>query len=294
MKGKLPIVLAFLKKKHYRPKNLYNHKKSATFIFIATFCLIFLFPFDSIHFVHSFNQIFISLCYATLATLAYLLNNAIFKPSKSASWLYLNEIFLHISIILSIFLFINIFSYLLLEPCFIYLLNSDEHFSYTKHFFVWSLIYCVTFGIIFYALINFFDLVNYLVNKKTLNIDFKETTSEILDIKGKNKNERLVIPFKDLVFIKSEGHYINIHYLQQDKLQLNNTIFRSSMNEIEKHLKSHTSIVRCHKSYFINIVHIRYINSFQKKFFIVLKDFNQRIPVNSDKAEIIQSLLDEQ
>ncbi|SEC92699.1 LytTr DNA-binding domain-containing protein [Tenacibaculum sp. MAR_2009_124] len=279
--------------KHYRPNELYNKKKSVIFTFITTFLLIQLFPFSNITFKELTSQLFTSVVFATLASSSYLINYYIFKPTKRTPWLYKHEIFYHLSIFFGVFFLINIFACLFLNLSLKYIVQSTSTFSYSFEFVLKSFFYTVVFGVVFYILINFFDLVRYITNKTKLNIDLEGETAEILDLRGKNKNERLVIPSSNLIYMKSEGHYVNIYYTQLDKQKLNNVIFRSSMNEIEKTLNQHESIIRCHKSYFINLIHIKAINYYGKKFYAIVNGFNKRIPIALDKVELLKESINQ-
>ncbi|CAM1373580.1 LytTR family DNA-binding domain-containing protein [Tenacibaculum xiamenense] len=289
MSERLPSIIGLFEKKHYRPNELYDKKKSVIFTFIATFLLIQLFPFSNIKFNEFSSQLFTSVVFALLASVSYLINYHIFKPTKRDPWLYRHEVLYHACIFLGIFFLINLFAYFFLNLSLKYIVRETSSFSYSIEFTIKSLIYTSVFGVVFYILINFFDLVHYITNKTKLNIELDDNSKGILDLRGKNKNERLVIPASNLIYMKSEGHYVSIYYTLLDKQKLNNVIFRSSMSEIEKNLEIHNSIIRCHKSYFINSDHVKAINYYGKKFYAIINGFNKRIPIAADKVEILKS-----
>lgn len=71
------------------------------------------------------------------------------------------------------------------------------------------------------------------------------------------KKLRFVIAPEAVMFIKSEDNYVQIHYLDQNKVK--KFILRSSMRALEEGLSRH-GLVRCHRSYFINPAYIRIVH----------------------------------
>ncbi len=279
-------VIKILNKKHYRPDGQYDTKLTFVFAFISTFLIVQFFPFFEIDYADLKSRLFISLITAILVCISILVNYHIFQPNKSP-WLNKDELKYNLSIFTSIFLFINLFAMFLLNISLKHIVNTPYRFSYSPNFTVKSFLYTIIFGVSVYIFINFYDLLKFIFNKTKLNLELAKDSNEILDLKGKNKNERLVIPVSDLIYMKSEGHYVSIFYTLLDKQKLNNIIFRLSMNDIESKLKPYDTIIRCHKSYFINSEHIKTTNYHGKKFYAVVNGFNKRIPVTIDKVDLL-------
>lgn len=63
------------------------------------------------------------------------------------------------------------------------------------------------------------------------------------------KKLKLVIAPEVVMFIKSEDNYVQIHYLDRNRVK--KFILRSSMRALEEDLSRH-GLLRCHRSYFIN------------------------------------------
>lgn len=68
---------------------------------------------------------------------------------------------------------------------------------------------------------------------------------------------RLVIAPDAVVFIKSEDNYVQIHYLDRNRVR--KFMLRSSMRALEEDLSRH-GLVRCHRSYFINPLFIKIVH----------------------------------
>lgn len=71
------------------------------------------------------------------------------------------------------------------------------------------------------------------------------------------KKLRLVIAPEAVMFIKSEDNYVQIHYMDRNRIK--KFILRSSMRALEENLSKH-GLVRCHRSYFINPSFIKIVH----------------------------------
>lgn len=97
--------------------------------------------------------------------------------------------------------------------------------------------------------------------------DIDKRKREVLTI---NSNGRtVVLPLRDITFIESDGHYINIH--MEERIIRN----FSSLNEIEKELPSYFK--RCHRSFIVNMHYIREIGN---KKLIINNAYSTQLPVS--------------
>jgi len=78
-----------------------------------------------------------------------------------------------------------------------------------------------------------------------------------------------VIPLRDINYIESDGHYINIYMSGSELRQFN------SLNEIAKKLPAYFK--RCHRSFIVNMNYIKEIGNNS----IIMDDINNtQIPVS--------------
>lgn len=260
-----------LNKEHYRPKHLFKTKRILLIVFVSSMLLLYLFPANSLPKISKRELLLVCFIYSTLICCSLLLSFTITKPTSSAKWTYLKEISLLTFTVSMSYISIMVTTYFVF-PKFI-----------SQSFLIESFLNALLFGIVIYSVLNLYDLVSYLQNETPLHLDYNDTT--LLKIKGKNKDEILTLPLENFVYIKSEGHYISVFYVEKGKSKLRNVLFRAKISEIEKSLEAYTTIVRCHKCYLLNTLHIKYINSYNKKYYAVLKNINQRIPISSEEAE---------
>ncbi len=88
---------------------------------------------------------------------------------------------------------------------------------------------------------------------------------------------------KDFLFIKSLGNYITLYYLENGK-QKKETV-RTTMKQIENELGNNKEIIRCHKSYFINLQKVT--NSFgnARSLYLQIEGVKTQIPVSRKVAK---------
>jgi DNA-binding LytR/AlgR family response regulator len=87
---------------------------------------------------------------------------------------------------------------------------------------------------------------------------------QILDEKGEM---RLSIRRENLVMVESADNYVCVHYLSDQKVK--KTMVRNTLNRVAEHLKG-TRIVRCHRSYMINLDHAQIFHRDKEGVFIEL------------------------
>ena len=106
---------------------------------------------------------------------------------------------------------------------------------------------------------------------------------QILDEKGEM---RLSIRRENLVMIESADNYVCVHYLSDQKVK--KTMVRNTLNRVAEHLKG-TRIVRCHRSYMINLDHAQIFHRDNEGVFIELGiEGIPNIPISRTYAENVR------
>lgn len=125
------------------------------------------------------------------------------------------------------------------------------------------------FFIFLLTLISIYVLVNILKKKNTIKKELETLQQEFNSFKEKKKNRKdatdnqliklkskAVLNSSEILYVKSDGHYAE--YFLNNKN--NPEIDRNSLNDVLENLPT-SSFVRIHKSFIINIYHIKIINS---------------------------------
>lgn len=135
--------------------------------------------------------------------------------------------------------------------------------------------------------------IRYTEVLKRGNLNKIETTipspkpSSIFVLKTNTKEELLLDP-QDIVFIQGEGNYCTVNW-HENKL-LTQTILRITLKQLEEQLLPFSYLIRCHKSYLVNIDKKIKIVGNSKSPFIESPFFSIQIPISRNKYAEIKKL----
>ncbi len=120
-----------------------------------------------------------------------------------------------------------------------------------------ALEYCIK--IIFVTLLPLYAiciLSRIIVNKDKLINMLRDTPQDnaLAKFYDYGKRLKLTITPSAIVYVSAEANYVNIHYIENDKLR--SFTLRNSMKSIEN-LALTQKLVRCHRSYFVNPKHVK-------------------------------------
>lgn len=109
---------------------------------------------------------------------------------------------------------------------------------------------------------------------------------QILDEKGEM---RLSVRRENLVLIESADNYVCVYYLNGDKTK--KTMVRNTLSRVAEHLKG-SRIVRCHRSYMINLDHAKILHRDKEGVFIELGiEGMPDVPISRTYADNIREWL---
>ena len=84
------------------------------------------------------------------------------------------------------------------------------------------------------------------------------------------------IDVSDIRFIKSMQNYVSIGYVNQN---FEKDIFRQTLSALEDEL-ANTSLIRCHRSYIVNLPHIEEVKGNAQGLRLQIRDTDEVIPVS--------------
>jgi hypothetical protein len=100
-----------------------------------------------------------------------------------------------------------------------------------------------------------------------------------------NEKETLKIPQTKLLCVGAEGNYSNAYYLDGDLLE--KKLLRVSLKKIEEQLSGFEMIVRCHRSYIVNLHLIDKVSGNARSFKLHMENLEFSIPVSRDFSKMI-------
>ena len=88
---------------------------------------------------------------------------------------------------------------------------------------------------------------------------------------------RFSVQAKDVLLLESTDNYVTVYYILENKVQ--RTLLRNTLKNLEEML-AESSIVRCHRSYMVNLQNVDFLQKDGKKINIRIKHMEQSVPVS--------------
>ncbi len=109
----------------------------------------------------------------------------------------------------------------------------------------------------------------------------------LLTILAENQKDRFTLPLENLLFVESEDNYIAIHYLLNGAPR--KELVRKSLKALEAE-KLDAALLRVHRSFLINKMHLQTASGNRNKLSIRLKHIEHSIPVGSQYMDAVFEL----
>lgn len=140
---------------------------------------------------------------------------------------------------------------------------------------------------------SFAILIVYYKNHRTeiemlkLNTN-KPAEKRLLVFKDENGKIKFSVLPKDLLLLESTDNYVSVFYILENKVQ--RKLLRNTLKNMEEMLKEN-SIIRCHRSFMVNIANVDFMQKEGKKLNIKIKHFDKSIPVSEKYSSPFLSFL---
>ena len=136
-----------------------------------------------------------------------------------------------------------------------------------------------------------------------LIIYYKNQRAEILELKDKvyqpAKNQlisfndeygkiKFSLKVTDTLLLESTDNYVSVYFLSGGKVQ--RKLIRNTLKNLESTLKDY-GIIRCHRSFMVNVQNIEIVQKNGKKLLIKLKEMEKDIPVSEKYSPLFLDFL---
>lgn len=283
-------MLSVLKKPYPCNKDLKDNLLVTTIISVFVFFFLFLFePFDSIITYTSavalaYSVITFVVCYSIAAILPMFFPNYF----SDKNWTVGKEI-LHMAFIVFV---IGVVNFFYAAKTFI---PKDGEEVYSISNFVLSISITFLIGIMPVIIVVLFNqtrlLKKYKAESEKINQSKHITnlsTQEIV-LKGEGKNEELIFTDTNILFIKSESNYCEIHVNENNDYK--KQLLRGSLSSLEESLKELDSFMRVHRSYIVNYNNIDKVSGTAQGYKLHFQNVEQAVPVSRNKSTQFKSLV---
>ncbi|MEJ2004636.1 MAG: LytTR family DNA-binding domain-containing protein [Cyclobacteriaceae bacterium] len=142
-----------------------------------------------------------------------------------------------------------------------------------KYIWGWALEFGLPFGPIYIPLWAF---VRYRFSKVVISVP-KMNIKNTVTIEGAEADEKLVIRDSDFIIAQAQANYVDIYILNGEG-NLEKHVFRQTLSGIIDQVPGAQQI---HRSYLVNINHIRELIGHEQNGWIRLNHFEEEIPVSS-------------
>jgi tetratricopeptide (TPR) repeat protein len=115
------------------------------------------------------------------------------------------------------------------------------------------------------------------ISSQIKNIEKKGET-ELIKLIAENEKDFVETPASEFFFIEASDNYSSVNYFENDKLK--KVLLRGSMKKMEDQLTGFECIVRCHKSYIVNINKISRVSGNAQGYKLHFNDIDKEIPVS--------------
>lgn len=127
-----------------------------------------------------------------------------------------------------------------------------------------------------------------------INANFSSTTKEVkaatklITIDSENVGETFTLDAEDLMYIKAADNYAEVYYLEKEVFT--RKVIRNTLKNLESVL-DHEQILRCHKSYLVNLHRVEQVTGNAQGYQLHLKSCDESIPVSRQLNSIIKQRL---
>ena len=223
----------------------------------------------------------------------YFFPRFILSDKTKENWTVLNEVvlifFLHLIIGV-----LNIISALYFVK---------ESFFFTFETFFYSVLFAFIFGFFPTLFIHWIDYTMQLkyTIKKVLDYNNKLENKikqaipvyddSVLRLPSNKNNDAIVFDVNDLVFIKSEGNYIEIYTEENGKVI--KSLYRYSLQLIEESLSRYQFVLRVHRSFIVNVYKVSKASGNARNYQLFFKGIEESIPVSRNKFDLFVTTFDD-
>jgi len=111
--------------------------------------------------------------------------------------------------------------------------------------------------------------------------------SKTVELNFVSQNSSIKISINDFLCIKSMGNYVTLFFMNDQKLR--KEIIRTTMKKIEENFLNHEKIIRCHKSYFVNMNKVKTTSGNARALYLHVEGLDFPVPVSRKFSKTIIS-----
>lgn len=131
-------------------------------------------------------------------------------------------------------------------------------------------------------------LTDELRNKIT-RTDRKDDSEDIISLMAENGKIELQLYSYEILYLKAEGNYVEVYYLDLDKNHQKKLLRNRLKNCLN--ILPHPPFFHCHKSYVVNTKKVFKVDGNARNFELSIRGSNSKVPVSRSKSAILHEFL---
>lgn len=119
----------------------------------------------------------------------------------------------------------------------------------------------------------------------------KAHPSQKIKLTSTNQGDEPVdVMLDDFLFVRSDGNYLDVYFIEEDRTQ--HSLIRNTLVNFESMLSDYfPPLIRCHRSYLINLDQIENVDGNAQGLIVKLKNCDEKVPVSRKYIEELKSKL---
>ncbi len=127
------------------------------------------------------------------------------------------------------------------------------------------------------------------VDVKQNDLEKMSDDASILRLTGDNQDEELTLASTDLMAMEAANNYVKIYYFAGGRVA--NKIFRATLRSMEIQTGHIDGLVRCHRSYLVNLAKVTSISGNAQGYKLQLNGLAEPVPVGRNYNTVIKNRL---
>ena len=108
-------------------------------------------------------------------------------------------------------------------------------------------------------------------------------------VSSESGKEKVEIRLDDLLLIKSIDNYVEIYMADEDQVKM--MMLRSSLSRIERDLKDHLFVFKCHRAFLVNVNAISRVIGNSQGYKLLFKGIEFAVPVSRKTSKDLFKLI---
>ncbi|MEN8191519.1 MAG: LytTR family DNA-binding domain-containing protein [Bacteroidota bacterium] len=156
-----------------------------------------------------------------------------------------------------------------------------------------SFLYFIYITFVVGAIPSIFSTYYFEQRFRTRNEEIASRVNQQIAVKNSNSNSEtkktvvsvanLEISQKDFLCVKSMGNYVTIFFIDNETVK--KEIVRTTMKKIEESISNNERIIRCHKSYFVNLNKVETTSGNARALYLHITELDFQIPVSRNYSK---------